>query len=102
MQLRLPIMFLHRSSLLLLPILALAACATSITPAPRPVAPPPAVPSATPIAQAPRPVKVLIISMFKPEGDVWVAPLGLDQEIAVPGLSRIIPLCGAIKPTSAR
>jgi len=38
-------------------------------------------------AQAPvRPLKVVIISMFAPEAKPWVAPMKLDQEIAVPGL----------------
>ncbi len=40
---------------------------------------------------APRAVKVMIISMFKPEGEVWREPLGLTQEIAVPGLSPEFP-----------
>jgi purine nucleoside permease len=38
-----------------------------------------------------RPVKLLIVSMFKPEGDVWQAPLHLTEEIAVPGLSPDYP-----------
>lgn len=69
--------------LLLLALLALAACA----------GPPPgeAPPIGTPMA-APRPVKVLIISMFKPEADVWTEPLALREEIAVPGLSADYPV----------
>jgi purine nucleoside permease len=43
-------------------------------------------------AASPRPVKVLIISMFKPEGEVWRQPLGLNQEIEVPGLSPEFPV----------
>lgn len=42
-------------------------------------------------AQAPRPVKVMIISMFEPEAAPWIAPLKLDQRIAVPGLSADAP-----------
>lgn len=48
-------------------------------------------PAAARDAAAPRPVKVLIVSMFKPEGDVWVTPLALDQDIQVPGLSPDYP-----------
>jgi purine nucleoside permease len=40
---------------------------------------------------APRPLKVLIISMFGPEAEPWIAPLALDQRIAVPGLSPDYP-----------
>jgi len=40
---------------------------------------------------APRPVKLLIISMFGPEGQVWLDGLGLSDEIAVPGLSSDYP-----------
>jgi purine nucleoside permease len=40
---------------------------------------------------APRSVKVLIISMFKPEAEVWIEPLRLTDEIAVPGLSADYP-----------
>ncbi|KGM31423.1 purine-nucleoside phosphorylase [Inquilinus limosus] len=39
----------------------------------------------------PRPVKVLIISMFGPEAKPWIEQLRLDQEIAVPGLSPDYP-----------
>jgi purine nucleoside permease len=42
-------------------------------------------------ATTPRPVKVLIISMFGPEGDPWVTHLGLTQDVAVPGLSPDYP-----------
>lgn len=42
-------------------------------------------------AASPRPVKIMIISMFKPEGDVWREPLGLSEEITVPGLSPEFP-----------
>ena len=40
---------------------------------------------------APRPVKVLIISMFAPEGKTWLDHLGPTQDIAVPGLSPDYP-----------
>lgn len=40
---------------------------------------------------APRPVKVLIISMFVAEAEPWVARLGLTQAITVPGLSATYP-----------
>ncbi len=39
----------------------------------------------------PRPVKVLIISMFGPEAKPWIEQLRLDQEVAVPGLSPDYP-----------
>jgi purine nucleoside permease len=39
---------------------------------------------------APRAVKVLIITLFKPEADAW-APLALTQDISVPGLSPDYP-----------
>jgi purine nucleoside permease len=39
----------------------------------------------------PRPVKVLIISMFGPEGQPWIDGLGLDQQLSVPGLSPDYP-----------
>jgi len=39
----------------------------------------------------PRPLKVLIISMFGPEAEPWIAPLGLSENIAVPGLSPDYP-----------
>src|SRR5215471_19225511 len=38
-----------------------------------------------------RPVKVLIISMFGPEGQVWLDRLGPWRDIAVPGLSPDYP-----------
>lgn len=37
-------------------------------------------------AESPRPLKVLIISMFEPEAAPWIAPLKLTEKIAVPGL----------------
>jgi len=40
---------------------------------------------------APRPVKVLIISMFGPEAEPWIAPLALRESIPVPGLSPDYP-----------
>ena len=40
---------------------------------------------------APRQVKVLIISMFGPEGKTWLDHLGQTQAIAVPGLSPDYP-----------
>lgn len=39
----------------------------------------------------PRPVKVLVISMFGPEAKPWIEQLHLDQEIEVPGLSPDYP-----------
>jgi purine nucleoside permease len=42
-------------------------------------------------ATSPRAVKVLVISMFGPEGQPWVDNLGLTDEIAVPGLSADYP-----------
>ncbi|HEY1394194.1 MAG TPA: purine nucleoside permease [Methylibium sp.] len=42
-------------------------------------------------ADAPRPVKVLIITMFGPEAAPWIEPFKLTQEIAVPGLSTDYP-----------
>jgi purine nucleoside permease len=37
-------------------------------------------------AATPRPLKVLIISMFEPEAAPWIEPLKLTEKIAVPGL----------------
>jgi purine nucleoside permease len=42
-------------------------------------------------ASAIRAPKVLVISMFGPEGGVWITNLGLTQEIAVRGLSPDYP-----------
>jgi purine nucleoside permease len=39
----------------------------------------------------PRPVKVLIVNMFKPEGEIWSATLGPTEAIAIPGLSPDYP-----------
>jgi len=43
------------------------------------------------VAQAqsapPRALKVVVISMFPPEAEPWIAPFQLKEEIAVPGLS---------------
>jgi len=38
-----------------------------------------------------RPLKVLIISMFSHEAEPWLAPLALNESIAVPGLSPDYP-----------
>jgi purine nucleoside permease len=38
-----------------------------------------------------RPTKVLIISMFGPEGQVWIDKLKLNQTVTVPGLSADYP-----------
>lgn len=46
---------------------------------------------ATAAESAARPVKVLIISTFGPESEPWISGLGLDQQIAVPGLSADYP-----------
>jgi purine nucleoside permease len=45
---------------------------------------------------APIPVKVMIISMFGPEGDVWTSHRDLKQTITVPGLPPAYPAvhCG--------
>ena len=49
-------------------------------------------PSAAPIkGKAPQPVKVLIISMFGPEGKTWLDHLGPTRAIKVPGLSPDYP-----------
>ena len=40
---------------------------------------------------SPRPLKVVIISMFAPEGEPWIAPFQLKEEIVVPGLSPDYP-----------
>jgi len=42
-------------------------------------------------AAEPRPVKVLIITMFGPEAQPWIEPFALKEEIAVPGLSPDYP-----------
>lgn len=42
-------------------------------------------------ADAPRPIKVLIITMFGPEAAPWLEPFKLTQEIKVPGLSEDYP-----------
>ncbi|WP_459674227.1 purine-nucleoside phosphorylase [Acidisoma sp. 7E03] len=42
-------------------------------------------------ASAPVPVKVMIVSMFGPEGGVWLKHLPLTQAITVPGLSPDYP-----------
>lgn len=68
----------HLCGIVFLAVVGLAGCTTA--------------PQSPDAAAAPRPVKVLIVSMFKPEGDVWVKPLALDQEIPVPGLSPDYPV----------
>ncbi len=47
--------------------------------------------SASAAAHGPRPVKVMLISMFAQEAAVWTDKLGLDQAIPVPGLSPRYP-----------
>ena len=42
-------------------------------------------------AAAPAPVKVMIVSMFAPEGEIWRARRDLDQPAAVPGLPAASP-----------
>jgi purine nucleoside permease len=71
-----------RHLILLALLLTTAACAS----APEANAPPPGARQASP-----RPVKVLIISMFGPEAEVWREPLGPSDEIVVPGLSADYP-----------
>lgn len=39
-----------------------------------------------------RPIKVMIISMFAPEADVWLSHLGPWETISVPGLSSDFPV----------
>ena len=39
----------------------------------------------------PRPVKALVISMFAPEGQVWIDKYKLTQNVSVPGLSADYP-----------
>jgi purine nucleoside permease len=64
----------------------LSACAASPPPddgqktAPAPV-----------VTTSSRPIKVLVISMFKPEAEVWLAPLALNDETTLPGLSPDYP-----------
>ncbi len=41
--------------------------------------------------EAPRPVKVLIVSMFGPEAEPWIKPFALNESITVPGLSPDYP-----------
>ena len=65
----------------LLALLALSSCAAS----------PPTVTTPAAASESLRPVKILIISMFGPEGKVWWEPLALKDEIAVPGLSPDYP-----------
>lgn len=43
------------------------------------------------MAVPPRPIKAVVITMFGPEAEGWVAPLKLDQAIPVPGLSPDYP-----------
>jgi purine nucleoside permease len=50
-------------------------------------------PNSQPALPWPRPVNVLIISMFGPEAQPFIDNLVLDQEIVVPGLS---PDCPAV------
>lgn len=40
---------------------------------------------------APRALKVLVITMFGPEAEPWLAPMDLNEEIRVPGLSADYP-----------
>jgi purine nucleoside permease len=47
---------------------------------------------ATPAAPSARALKVLIITMFQPEAEPWLAPLGLDQRIPVVGLPSEYPV----------
>ncbi len=39
-----------------------------------------------PPSRPPRPIKVLIITMFEPEAEPWIMPLKLWQSVPVPGL----------------
>jgi len=51
----------------------------------------PSTPPANAADGVPRSVKVLIISMFGPEGQPWIEQLELSQKIKVPGLSEDYP-----------
>lgn len=44
-------------------------------------------PDSLTIGSAPRPLKVVVISMFEPEAAPWIAPFALTEKIPVPGLS---------------
>ena len=62
---------------------ALAACAPAQTQAQAAAA---SAAAAQPPSAAPRELKVLIITMFEPESQPWIAPLKLDEKVSVPGL----------------
>lgn len=47
--------------------------------------------AAKPAAVAPKAVKVMIVSMFAPEGKTWLDHFGPTQDITVPGLSPDYP-----------
>jgi len=66
-------------------LVALTALATLLLDAPSPT-------RAATAASSARSVKVLVISMFGPEGEPWITGFGLDQEIPVPGLSADYPV----------
>jgi len=55
-------------------------------------------PGASADAGPKRPVKVLIITMFKPEADAWTKEMPFTDEIRLPGLSPDFP---AVKCTAA-
>ncbi|AKJ30382.1 purine-nucleoside phosphorylase [Caldimonas brevitalea] len=42
-------------------------------------------------SEPPRPLKVLIITMFEPEATPWISPFALTQAVPVPGLSQDAP-----------
>ena len=48
-------------------------------------------------ADAPRPVKVMIVTLFGPEAEAWTSRLAFDRAYAVPGLSAEFP---AVKCTA--
>lgn len=48
-------------------------------------------PQVAPAPAAARQVKAVVISMFAPEAQPWIKPFGLDESIAVPGLSPDYP-----------
>jgi len=76
-------MFRRSAPLLaLMGALCLPAQAQSQTPTPT---------AAAAAAPAPRVVKALVITMFGPEAEPWIAPFQLDQSIPVPGLSPDYP-----------
>jgi purine nucleoside permease len=80
---------IHPANPARLPIIALTVAATMLASACAPVRPQNAADIAG--SGAAQPVKVMIISMFGPEGQVWLDKLGPWKTISVPGLSPDYP-----------